>query len=123
MVEKVLSEKQDLDIGQFHIDYLHFPLRRREQLVNITPLHGRLDIPDLAPLYAVFRDMPVVSISDSHREPLPWVNWQGTVDHGMPDNRLTFGPAPAKYLAFLVRIPPSKAPHYPIQPPIILSLP
>jgi len=79
MLEKVFSEKHHFDIVHFHIDYLHFPLSRRERLVNITTLHGRLDIPELAPLYAVFRDMPVVSISDSQREPLPWVNWQGTV--------------------------------------------
>ena len=108
MLEKVFSEKQDFDIVHFHIDYLHFPLSRREQLVNITTLHGRLDIPDLAPLYAVFRDMPVVSISDSQREPLPWVNWQGTVYHGMPENRLTFRPGAGKYLAFLGRISPEK---------------
>ena len=26
----------------------------------------------------------MVSISDAQREPLPWLNWQGTVYHGLP---------------------------------------
>ena len=28
--------------------------------------------------------MPVVSISDAQRAPLPWINWRGTVHHGLP---------------------------------------
>ena len=51
----------------FHIDYLHYPLSRRAAWPNVTTLHGRLDIPDLEPLYDEFQDMPVVSISDDQR--------------------------------------------------------
>jgi len=90
MLEYVFSERRNFDIIHFHIDYLHFPLSRREQIVNVTTLHGRLDIPELAPLYQVFRDMPVVSISDAQRDPLPWANWQGTVYHGLPEDQLTW---------------------------------
>src|SRR5437868_7361107 len=89
LLEYVFSERRNFDIIHFHIDYLHFPLSRREQIVNVTTLHGRLDIPELAPLYQVFRDMPVVSISDAQRDPLPWANWQGTVYHGLPEDQLT----------------------------------
>ena len=108
MLEYVFSERRNFDIIHFHIDYLHFPLSRREQIVNVTTLHGRLDIPELAPLYQVFRDMPVVSISDAQRDPLPWANWQGTVYHGLPENQLTFRPGRGEYLAFLGRISPEK---------------
>jgi len=108
MLEYVFSERRNFDIIHFHIDYLHFPLSRREQIVNVTTLHGRLDIPELAPLYHVFRDMPVVSISDSQRDPLPWANWQGTVYHGLPEDQLTFRPGTGEYLAFLGRISPEK---------------
>jgi len=108
MLEYVFSERRNFDIIHFHIDYLHFPLSRREQIVNVTTLHGRLDIPELAPLYQVFRDMPVVSISDAQRDPLPWVNWQGTVYHGLPEDQLTFRPGTGEYLAFLGRISPEK---------------
>ncbi len=108
MLEHVFSERRNFDIIHFHIDYLHFPLSRREQIVNVTTLHGRLDIPELAPLYQVFRDMPVVSISDAQRDPLPWANWQGTVYHGLPEDQLTFRPGTGEYLAFLGRISPEK---------------
>ena len=75
---------------------------------TLTTLHGRLDIPDLVPLYQNFRDMPVVSISDSQREPLPWLNWQQTVYHGLPVDSLQFHAEPGKYLAFLGRTSPEK---------------
>jgi glycosyltransferase involved in cell wall biosynthesis len=79
MLELVFREAQSFDLIHFHIDYFHFPLSRRHGVPHVTTLHGRLDIPDLASLYQEFREMPVVSISDAQREPLPWANWQGTV--------------------------------------------
>src|SRR5438552_1074455 len=108
MLERVFSEKRNFDVIHFHIDYLHFSLSRREHVINVTTLHGRLDIPDLQPLYQVFPDMPVVSISDSQREPLPNINWQGTVYHGMPRGRCPVFEGTGKYLAFLGRISPEK---------------
>jgi glycosyltransferase involved in cell wall biosynthesis len=52
--------------------------------------------------------MPVVSISDAQRKPLPWLNWQGTVHHGLPANQFKFHAGPGKYLAFLGRTSPEK---------------
>jgi len=74
----------------------------------MTTLHGRLDLPDLVPVYQMFPSMPVVSISDAQRAPLPWVNWQGTVYHGLPRDLYTFRETPGAYLAFLGRIAPEK---------------
>ena len=108
LVERVLDEKENFDLIHFHIDYLHYPRSRNENVVALTTLHGRLDIADLAPLYRRFRDVPVVSISDSQREPLPWLNWQGTVYHGLPTTSLELRERPGKYLAFLGRISPEK---------------
>jgi glycosyltransferase involved in cell wall biosynthesis len=108
MMEEVFRQKHHFDLIHFHVDYMHFPLSRREQLVHITTLHGRLDIPDLVPLYRVYRDMPVISISNAQRQPLPWINWQGTVHHGMPENHLLMRPGNGKYLAFLGRVSPEK---------------
>ncbi|MFL5734415.1 MAG: glycosyltransferase family 4 protein, partial [Chloroflexia bacterium] len=90
------------------IDYLHFPLSRRYGLPHVTTLHGRLDIPDLVPLYGEFSDMPVVSISEAQREPLAWLNWVSTVYHGFPEDLYTLNPGPGSYLAFLGRISPEK---------------
>jgi glycosyltransferase involved in cell wall biosynthesis len=108
LVERVLAEKDNFDLIHFHIDYLHYPRSRHEDVPTVTTLHGRLNIPDLVPLYQMFRDMPVVSISDSQREPLPWLNWQQTVYHGLPVDNLQFQAEPGKYLAFLGRTSPEK---------------
>jgi glycosyltransferase involved in cell wall biosynthesis len=78
------------------------------QIPQITTLHGRLDIPDLLPLYHTFPDMPVVSISNDQRNPLPFANWQATVYHGLPEDLYTFHPQPGNYLAFIGRISPEK---------------
>ncbi|GIW47195.1 MAG: glycosyl transferase [Deltaproteobacteria bacterium] len=108
MLEMVFKQAYRFDIIHFHIDYLHFPLSRRHNVPHVTTLHGRLDIPDLVPLYREFGEMPVVSISNSQREPLPWLNWQGTVYHGLPEDLYTFREEHGKYLAFLGRIAPEK---------------
>jgi glycosyltransferase involved in cell wall biosynthesis len=52
--------------------------------------------------------MPVVSISDAQRAPLPEAHWVGTVHHGLPTDLLDFHPEPGTYLAFLGRISPEK---------------
>ena len=108
MLEQVYAQKNDFDLVHFHVDYLHFPLTRREELAHVSTLHGRLDIPDLVPLYKAFPEMPVVSISKAQQKPLPWANWQGSVHHGLPADSLSFCPEPGKYLAFLGRTSPEK---------------
>jgi glycosyltransferase involved in cell wall biosynthesis len=108
MLEHVFQRATEFDIIHFHVDYLHFPLSRREVMAHVTTLHGRLDLPDLVPLYQEFRDMPVISISNGQRDPLPWANWQATVYHGLPAHIYRFRPEPGSYLAFLGRISPEK---------------
>jgi len=108
MLEHVFQRASEFDIIHFHVDYLHFPLSRREGVTQVTTLHGRLDIPDLVPLYAEFHDMPVISISNGQRDPLPWANWQATVHHGLPVDLFRFRAEPGSYLAFLGRISPEK---------------
>lgn len=108
MLERVFQRAGEFDIIHFHVDYLHFPFSRRETVTQVTTLHGRLDIPDLVPLYQEFREMPVISISNGQREPLPWANWQATVYHGLPVDIYRFHPEPGSYLAFLGRISPEK---------------
>ena len=108
MLEEVFQQANKFDIVHFHIDYLHFPLSSRHNLHHVTTLHGRLDLPDLIPLYQRFPTMPVVSISNAQRKPLEWINWQGTVYHGLPQSLYNFHEVPGKYLAFLGRISPEK---------------
>ena len=108
LMEHVLKLKDEFDIIHFHIDYLHFPLSAREQYAHVTTLHGRLDIPDLIPLYEAYPRMPVISISKAQRNPLPHLNWQGTVHHGLPKNQYKFHRREGNYLAFLGRSSPEK---------------
>jgi glycosyltransferase involved in cell wall biosynthesis len=108
MIERVFKNAHKFDIIHFHIDYLHFPLSARLGEPHLTTLHGRLDIPELGPLYIEYPDAPVVSISNSQRKPLPHANWQGTVYHGLPDDLFTFSEERGKYLAFLGRCSPEK---------------
>jgi glycosyltransferase involved in cell wall biosynthesis len=115
MLEKVFQEAADFDIVHFHCDYLHFPWSRRHAVPHVTTLHGRLDLPDLVPLYREFSEVPVISISNGQRSPLPWLNWQTTVYHGLPTDLYRFHPAQGKYLAFLGRICPEKGVDYAIE--------
>jgi glycosyltransferase involved in cell wall biosynthesis len=90
------------------VSQFHFPLVRRLKVAHVTTLHGRLDLPEFPPLYEEFADVPVVSISDAQRQPLPQAGWIGTVHHGLPMDLLRFHPRPGRYLAFLGRIAPEK---------------
>ena len=108
MLERVVQRASSFDVIHFHVDYLHFPFSRRHPTPHLTTLHGRLDIPDLVPLYREFGDVPVVSISEAQREPLPFANWIGTVYHGLPADLYRFRREPGEYLAFLGRIAPEK---------------
>jgi glycosyltransferase involved in cell wall biosynthesis len=108
MLEIVAQEATEFDIVHFHIDYLHFPLTRRQNLPSVTTLHGRLDIPEVQALFREFPEMNLVSISDSQREPMLWANWVGTVHHGLPEDLYPPNYNKGKYLAFIGRISPEK---------------
>jgi glycosyltransferase involved in cell wall biosynthesis len=115
LLEQVRQQRHEFDIVHYHIDYLHFPLSRQIDLPQVTTLHGRLDLPDLVPVYREFADMPVISISYSQRIPLPQANWVGNVYHGLPKNSLSFHKSPGQYLAFIGRISPEKRPDRAIE--------
>jgi glycosyltransferase involved in cell wall biosynthesis len=111
MLEEVRRRAHEFDVLHFHIDLLHFPLIRDFADRTVTTLHGRLDLPDLDPFYRAFPDIPLVSISNDQRRPMPPVNWSGTVYHGLPVDLLPFTERPkGNYLAFLGRISPEKRP-------------
>lgn len=109
MLEYVAERADEFDVIHFHTAQIHFPLMRRlPHLAHVTTLHGRLDIPELVPLFREFREMPIISISDAQRAPLPDAGWIATVHHGLPPNPFSFHPERGHYLAFLGRISPEK---------------
>jgi glycosyltransferase involved in cell wall biosynthesis len=108
MLEQVMRRASEFDVIHYHVAPLHFPLARRSLTPHVTTLHGRLDLPELSPLFGEYQDIPCVSISDAQRGPLPHANWLATVNHGLPPHMLQFNPRPDSYLAFLGRISPEK---------------
>ena len=115
MLERAFRLSGEFDLIHSHLDLLGFPLWRRCKVPVISTLHGRLDLPNLIPLYQEFAEMPLVSISNAQRRPLQWANWQATVHHGLPRDLYRFHPEPGKYLAFLGRIAPEKRPDHAIE--------
>lgn len=110
MLETLACRASEFDIIHLHFDYLGYPLLRRIGVPFITTLHGRMDLPELRAIYAAFPGVPVVSISNSQREPLPEANYIGTIYHGLPQQQLMQGRGADGYLAFIGRISPEKAP-------------
>ena len=110
MLETVARRADEFDLIHLHVDYLGYPFMRRVAVPYLTTLHGRLDLKELRPIYEAFDDVPVVSISDSQRFPLPLPNYVATVHHGLPERLLLPGFGAGGYLAFLGRISPEKAP-------------
>lgn len=112
---QVLERAHEFDILHFHTDYLHFPFTEDKNIATLTTLHGRLDIPELRPVYQQFPDAPVVSISNAQRIPLPMANWVGTVNHGLPPQLYKQGNGDGQYLAFIGRISHEKRPDRAIE--------
>ena len=113
MLHEVYRRRADFDIIHFHTDMLHFPMFEDIASRSVTTLHGRLDMKDLAGVYARWPDYPLVSISDDQRLPLATANWIKTIHHGVAPVAAPFRPtgaAVAPYLLFLGRISPEKRP-------------
>jgi glycosyltransferase involved in cell wall biosynthesis len=108
LVDQVREMCASFDVIHFHIDTIHLPVAVQCRTPSLTTLHGRLDLPDLVPLYQRFHRHPLVSISDAQRAPLPQGNWVATVHHGLPLDLYTFHPEPRDYFAFVGRISPEK---------------
>jgi glycosyltransferase involved in cell wall biosynthesis len=123
MLDEVFRRAHDFDVIHFHTEYLHFPYGSRLDVPRVTTMHGRMDLPDLAPVLRRFPREPLVSISDAQRSPVPFANWIGTVHHGLPDGRLRFQPERGRYLAFLGRICPEKRPDRAIEIAVRTGLP
>jgi glycosyltransferase involved in cell wall biosynthesis len=109
MLDKVRKMASQFDILHFHIDQFHFPIFNDLKYQTLTTLHGRQDLPDLRQLYLGFPDMPLVSISNAQRRPVPSANYIGTVYHGLPVDLLSpTDHGRGGYLAFIGRISPEK---------------
>jgi glycosyltransferase involved in cell wall biosynthesis len=108
LTERVAAAAGEFDVIHVHISHLHLPVVRRLSTPAVTTMHGRLDLPELGPLFGEFSDVPLISISDAQRTPLPQANWIATLAHGLPAGHFVPRLDPDGYLAFLGRISPEK---------------
>jgi glycosyltransferase involved in cell wall biosynthesis len=110
MLERVRRkcDDEEFDFLHFHLDYYPFSLFSRQPTPFLTTLHGRLDLPEHQPVFTTFSSIPVISISNAQRRPVPQANWLRTIHHGLPEKLLMPRPANPGYLAVLGRIAPEK---------------
>ncbi|GAB1718022.1 MAG: glycosyl transferase, group 1 [Nitrobacter sp.] len=110
MLERVRRkcDNEEFDFLHFHLDYYPFSLFSRQPTPFLTTLHGRLDLPEHQPVFNAFSSIPVISISNAQRRPVPQARWLRTIYHGLPKDLLTPQPITPGYLAVLGRIAPEK---------------
>jgi glycosyltransferase involved in cell wall biosynthesis len=116
MLDQVRRRAADFDVIHCHMDLLQYPMFQDLPYKLVTTMHGRLDIPDCAPIYRAFPQMPLISISNRQRDPMPpGLNWLATIYHGLPAEVCPFNEAGGAYLAFLGRISREKRPDRAIE--------
>ena len=123
MLLRAYEQARTFDVVHCHTDYLGLPLARLAARPTVVTLHGRLDLPEAHPVYRAFPEAGLVSVSDAQRLPVPGLTWAGTVHHGLPADLFRFHPGPGRYLLFLGRISPEKAPDAAIRVAIAAGVP
>ena len=109
-VERAVNAQERFDLLHFHTGTVHFPSARRCVVPSLSTVHGRVDVDETSDVHWEFRDMPLVSLCDQQREPMPWARWVRTVPHGMPADLLRFDPRGGSELVFLGRLSREKRP-------------
>ena len=116
MLSQVRARAAEFDILHFHVDLLQHVMFADITHKCVTTMHGRLDLPDFMPIFRTFKDMPLVSISDAQRRPMPaGTNWLKTIAHGLPETTVSYSAKGGDSLVFLGRIAPEKRPDRAIE--------
>jgi len=111
-IGKILKYLRDLnvDVIHNHVGWRMLPFEQLLKVPMITTIHGSLDIKFKQIIYDSFKKSYFVSISNNQREPLPQLNYIGTVYNGIDTDTFSFNEEPQNYLAFLGRMSPEKGP-------------
>ena len=107
-LSQVFERAHQFDVIHSHVDYYALPFARLVRTPVVTTLHGRLDLRGLPSVFERFSDAPLVSISDSQREPIPGANWAATVYNGTDLAEFTFNETGGDDFVFVGRICPEK---------------
>ena len=108
LLEQVYRHTGAFDIVHFHLGYRHFPVLRRQPLPHVTSTRWGLELDALVYLFNEYREMPLISLSDNQREPVPEANWVATIYNGLPVGLYQAVETPGRSLVFLGRISPVK---------------
>lgn len=107
-MEEVLKRQDEFDIIHTHVDCFGLALARRTNVPVVSTLHGRLDLWGYPSVFREYSEIPLVSISNAQRSPLPFANWAATVYHGLPGELYRLNEDGGEYLVFVGRISPEK---------------
>ena len=110
MVKQVFARASEFDIIHFHWTGPDIALDIDHRDKTLVTLRWRLDLAKKSRFFRNLRDVPVVSVSDAQRGPLPRLKWLGTVYNGLPEELYELKPGHGTYLAFLGRLSPEKRP-------------
>lgn len=124
-VEELVGRSGEFDVIHSHLDVLPWLAGDRYEAPLVTTMHGRLDLEDTRKLLAKFDRWPLVSISNSQREPVRDLNlnWVATVYHGLDlEHMYSEGKGDGGYLAFVSRIAPEKGVHIAIKTAIAAGM-
>jgi glycosyltransferase involved in cell wall biosynthesis len=102
MLKRICQRARDFDLLHFHLDYYPFSLFSRQPTPFVTTLHGRLDLPEHQMVFATFSSIPVISISDAQRRPVPNAEWIRTIP-SWPAGAASNAAGPQAYLLCLSR--------------------
>jgi glycosyltransferase involved in cell wall biosynthesis len=111
----VFERAKQFDVMHFHIGTTFFPYTRLVRTPTLLTLHGRLNTSEAAYVHNAYKEVPLVSISNNQRKPLPRLNFVRTVYNGIDVRTHPLGNGRGKYLAFLGRMSPEKGPVQAIQ--------
>ena len=93
------ARAREFDVLHFHLDYWPFSLFSRQSTPFVTTLHGRLDLPELQPVYDVSRTCRWSRFQTPSGVRLPQANFIATVHHGLPVDLLTPRRKPSIWLS------------------------
>lgn len=118
-----INKEGNFEIVHNHITWRPLPFVNLIKSKFVSTMHGPMTFEYDKIVYQTFRHIPYVSISDNQRKPLPELNWAATVYNGIDVSKFDYSYEKGKYLAFLGRFSPEKAPHLAIKVAKKLGIP
>lgn len=107
---KILSvlQKEKFDIVSNHLGWRLVPFYEFSPSPLVTTLHTPLNQSNKRITFKEYKFVPFISVSQSQRKPLPYLNYLATVYNGIDTALYRFSPKHRDYFVFLGRMSPEK---------------